>query len=371
MRILSVLFIALPALAAFPARAELPAAGIKWHGGLLVPMRPPAPTPLAPSAKSGLPRVIGPSRAAAAPPFGGDPGRQCRSAIMTAERAAGIPTQLMAAIARVESGRRDAQGVVQPWPWTINAEGVGSTYNTKAEAIAAVAALQASGVRSIDVGCMQVNLMFHQDAFASLDQAFDPAANARYAAGFLGRLYAQTGDWTKATAAYHSATPELGAPYQRKVAAVLPDEMKHLHDVPFGQQNVWGVNAWTANAWETGGRTPFAGRRGGFMLNIVYRFRPWPDQHKTLMEVRILMRVPPGQKIPRSVAMHMLSDDETWSSATELGVLGNVFDQDMANLPYVQEGLKVSKTNQINLGDYQEIRIRQFHRTLDKYIAKY
>jgi len=110
---------------------------------------------------------------------------------------------------------------------------------------------------------------------------------------------------------------------------------------------------------------------GGFMPNIVYRFRPWPDQDKTLMEVRILMRVPAGQKIPRSVAMHMLSDDETWSSATELGVLGNVFDQDMANLPYVQEGLKVSKTNQINLGDYQEIRIRQFHRTLDKYIAKY
>jgi hypothetical protein len=110
---------------------------------------------------------------------------------------------------------------------------------------------------------------------------------------------------------------------------------------------------------------------GGFMPNIVYRFRPWPDQDKTLMEVRILMRVPPGQKIPRSVAMHMLSDDETWSSATELGVLGNVFDQDMANLPYVQEGLKVSKTNQVNLGDYQEIRIRQFHRTLDKYIAKY
>ncbi len=263
MRILSVIFIALPFLAAFSAHAELPAAGIRWHGGLLVPMRPPAPAPLALNAKSGLPRVIGPSHAAAglaATPFGA-PGQQCRSAIMTAERAAGIPTQLMAAIARVESGRRDAQGVMQPWPWTINAEGVGSTYNSKAEAIAAVQALQASGVRSIDVGCMQVNLMFHPDAFASLDQAFDPAANARYAAGFLGRLYGQTGDWTKATAAYHSATPELGEPYQRKVAAVLPDEMKHLHDVPFGQQNVWSVNAWTANAWNTGGRG------GGFMLN--------------------------------------------------------------------------------------------------------
>jgi hypothetical protein len=43
----------------------------------------------------------------------------------------------------------------------------------------------------------------------------------------------------------------------------------------------------------------------------------------------------------------------------------------MANLPYVQEGLKASKTGQVNLGDYQEIRIRHFHRTLDKYLARF
>lgn len=273
MRILTLVAIALPLLAALPVQAELPAAGIRWRGGLLVPMRPPAPL-LAPSPTSGLPRVMGPPHGAARTPAvlpttapSGAPSQQCRAAIMAAERAAGIPTQLMAAIARVESGRRDAQGVVQPWPWTINAEGVGSTYNSKAEAIAAVQRLQASGVRSIDVGCMQVNLMYHPDAFATLDQAFDPAANARYAASFLTRLHGQTGDWTKATAAYHSATPELGERYQRKVAAVLPEEMKHLHDVPFGNRNVWSVNAWTANAWNTGGPPAFAGRGGGFMLN--------------------------------------------------------------------------------------------------------
>ena len=109
---------------------------------------------------------------------------------------------------------------------------------------------------------------------------------------------------------------------------------------------------------------------GGFMPNIVYRWRPWPDQDSTLMEVRILSRVPPGEKKPRAVPMHMLGEDETWSSATEIGALGNVFDQDMANLPYVQDGLKVSKTGEVNLGDYQEIRIRHFHRTLDKYLGK-
>jgi hypothetical protein len=107
---------------------------------------------------------------------------------------------------------------------------------------------------------------------------------------------------------------------------------------------------------------------GGFMPNIVYRWRPWGDVDHCLMEVRILTRVPPNQPIPRGAPMKFLTADEPWTAAPELGVLGSVFEQDMANLPYVQEGLKASKTGQVNLGDYQEIRIRQFHQTLDKYL---
>jgi hypothetical protein len=107
---------------------------------------------------------------------------------------------------------------------TVNAEGQGFFYDSKAQAVAAVQAMQARGVKSIDVGCMQINLMYHPTAFASLDEAFDPMANARYAAKFLGILYGQTRDWAKATAMYHSATPELGENYQRKVLALLKDE---------------------------------------------------------------------------------------------------------------------------------------------------
>lgn len=107
---------------------------------------------------------------------------------------------------------------------------------------------------------------------------------------------------------------------------------------------------------------------GGYMPNIVYRWRPWPDVDHCLMEVRILMRVAPGKPVPRSVPMKFLTDTQPWTDAPELGVLGTVFEQDMQNLPYVQEGLKASKTGEVNLGDYQEIRIRQFHQTLDKYL---
>jgi len=109
--------------------------------------------------------------------------------------------------------------MIVPWPWTINAEGVGSFFNSKEDAIAAVQALQARGVRSIDVGCLQVNLQQHPEAFHALDQAFDPVTNARFAAGLLLTLFGQTGSWPLAAAAYHSQTPTLGAAYQRQVIA--------------------------------------------------------------------------------------------------------------------------------------------------------
>ncbi len=109
---------------------------------------------------------------------------------------------------------------------------------------------------------------------------------------------------------------------------------------------------------------------GGFMPNIVYRWRPWPDQDKCLMEVRVIARVPEGQARPHGVPMHLLSDDETWSDAPELGVLGAVVDQDMTNMELCHEGLKASKNQAVELADYQEVRIRHFHQTLDHYLQK-
>lgn len=141
---------------------------------------------------------------------------------------------------------------MQPWPWTINAEGQGSFYDTKAQAIAAVRALQARGVRSIDVGCMQVNLMHHPDAFPDLETAFDPTANARYAARFLNQLHGQSGDWPRAVALYHSATPDLAADYQRKVLAVWPEERQLAGGSPV--RGIAGTLAF--NAAPAGGMPP-------------------------------------------------------------------------------------------------------------------
>lgn len=163
---------------------------------------------------------------AGAQPAQTDPSALCRAAIAQVEREAGLPSRLMQAISRVESGRRAEDGATRAWPWTINAEGRGSFFPTKAAAIAAVQALQTQGVRSIDIGCMQVNLRHHPTAFASLDEAFDPLANARYAARFLTELRGRTPDWETAAGFYHSQTPDLASGYRARVMAAWQAEQR-------------------------------------------------------------------------------------------------------------------------------------------------
>lgn len=163
--------------------------------------------------------------AATAFPQPPEPGLLCRQAIRQAEAGSGLPTHLLTGIARVESGRADpTTGRFHPWPWTINAEGKGYFFDSKTDAIAFARTLQARGVRSFDAGCMQVNLMHHADAFQSLEEAFDPLANARYAIKFLTQLREKTGSWETASSWYHSANPELGMPYRSQVVSAMAAE---------------------------------------------------------------------------------------------------------------------------------------------------
>ena len=145
-------------------------------------------------------------------------GSLCAEGIARQERALGIPRNLLAAISLAESGRwDDLNQEIVAWPWTVMAEGDGRFLATKAEAIAVVRGLQARGVTNIDVGCMQINLQHHPDAFATLEEAFDPAANTAYAARFLKSLWQDAGSWPLAAAHYHSRTPERANAYADKV----------------------------------------------------------------------------------------------------------------------------------------------------------
>lgn len=131
--------------------------------------------------------------------------RDCLGPILDAQAQYAIPDNLLLAIGIQEAGRQ-VDGEVTVWPWSVNAEGRGIFFQTKEQAIAWVRTQQAQGVRSIDVGCMQINLHWHKGAFRSLEEAFDPAANAAYAARFLADLRRTEATWWDAAGSYHSRT---------------------------------------------------------------------------------------------------------------------------------------------------------------------
>jgi len=188
----------------------------------------------------------------------------CRAAIAAAEREYGLPAGLLAAIGRVESSRRDpATGESGPWPWTMNAEGAGKFFQTKAEAVAELRQLRAGGMRSIDVGCMQINQHHHPDAFASAEEAFDPLANARYAARFLTGLKAASGDWLIAAGHYHSQTPSRAEAYRAQVALRWPEERGRAGSAPAWQPG-WSNAPGAALA----ARPPVAGAATGLGMSI-------------------------------------------------------------------------------------------------------
>jgi len=170
----------------------------------------------------------------------------CEQAAAAAEAAYGLPPGILAAIGRVESGRRDpATGQLRSWPWTLNVNGAGSFLPDRASAVATVAELQARGSSSIDVGCFQINLAHHPHAFANLYDAFIPAVNADYAARFLLDLQRRTGDWVSAVMAYHSTTPALGQAYWTQVQASwrVPSFAASLP--PIGVPQSGDVKVWT------------------------------------------------------------------------------------------------------------------------------
>jgi len=137
------------------------------------------------------------------------------------EKKFNIPSNTLHSIALKESGKKHkTHNLRVVWPWTVNIEGKGYYFNTKREAVNFVRKQIIRGRESIDVGCMQINLRHHLEAFNSLDQAFEPSNNVRYGAEFLRSKYDQLKSWHKAIAHYHSATHSLGFKYKQDVVKI-------------------------------------------------------------------------------------------------------------------------------------------------------
>lgn len=134
-----------------------------------------------------------------------DPSDLCLQAARQAASESGVPYPVLLAISQTETGRRQG-GETRPWPWTVNMEGAGHWFDSRAAALSFVDRHHADGARSYDLGCFQINYRWHGQAFPNRAAMIDPVQNARYAARFLSDLYAETGDWSRAAGHYHSRT---------------------------------------------------------------------------------------------------------------------------------------------------------------------
>ena len=146
-------------------------------------------------------------------------GALCSVAAKEAGDEYGVNFDLLQTISAVESGRWDnLQNRYVAWPWTVNVKGKGYYYASREDAVQAVKKFQTQGIKSIDVGCMQINLKYHGEAFNSVDEAIDPANNVKYSAKFLQTLYRNhEQNRKKAARRYHSANPEKGEAYTKRL----------------------------------------------------------------------------------------------------------------------------------------------------------
>lgn len=185
---------------------------------------------LAPAAVLAL-VALAAAAAVAQPARARNPWDLCAAAVSEAERAAALPVQMLQAVSLAEAGRWHAgRAATIAWPWTVTAGGEGKFFPTKADAVAHVARLQKAGRRNIDVGCLQVNLAYHPEAFDGLDAALDPERNAAYAAAFLSDLLAESRSWALALARYHSRERKAGRAYSKKVFAIWNAERRRRYE---------------------------------------------------------------------------------------------------------------------------------------------
>ncbi len=188
--------------------------------------------------------------------------KYCTQHFSRQERKHGIPKHLLMGISATESGRwHKKAGMALPWPWAVNVEGKGYYYESKHDAVTAVKRFQQQGKRSIDIGCMQINLKHHPDAFTSVESGFTPSNNIAYGAKFLRGNYNEYKSWERAVGAYHSKTPSKSSKYfaivrknwRRILAAVSGgDQFASKYIRKIGEDSLGGANEVVAMLAEDG-----------------------------------------------------------------------------------------------------------------------
>ena len=110
----------------------------------------------------------------------------------------------------------------------------------------------------------------------------------------------------------------------------------------------------------------------GISLPMIYRFRPnGSDPDTCIHEILFLTPIEPGAPRPAPAPVYKLGIDDSYTTAPGFSPgLAPVYDQDTGNLRRQRDGAKASGVGAQQLGNYQEVRTRKLHQTVDAYLEK-
>jgi len=108
----------------------------------------------------------------------------------------------------------------------------------------------------------------------------------------------------------------------------------------------------------------------GVVIPLIYRFRPL-GVDKCIHDIMMLCPKPEHGAAPAPARKESLQIDEPYVSLESFKTnrLSAVLDQDTDNFKRQWAGMKASMKGAQTLGNYQEARIRHFHKTLDHYLS--
>ncbi|TWD55414.1 transglycosylase-like protein with SLT domain [Agrobacterium vitis] len=162
--------------------------------------------------------------------FAATPAGLCEREISRAAIKYGIPEGILYSVGLTETGRK---GSLQPY--ALNVEGLPLFPGSLNEALRTFHLAKDMGGKLIDIGCMQINYLYHHENFRSVEEMFDPKLNVEYAAEFLSKLHKRHETWTMAVARYH-AGPNNNPAQKQYVCRVISNLV------------ATGYGNWTASA---------------------------------------------------------------------------------------------------------------------------
>ncbi|WP_454868434.1 lytic transglycosylase domain-containing protein [Pseudomonas farris] len=135
-----------------------------------------------------------------------------------AARNAGIPSNILFAVALQESGIT-LRSQRLPWPWTLNIAGAAHYYSTRSDAcLGLLQAMKRHPATRIDAGLAQINLGYQKRFYHFPCEVLSPPRNLAIAATLLREHYRIGESWLDAAGRFHRpAGGPLAARYRLSV----------------------------------------------------------------------------------------------------------------------------------------------------------